>query len=177
MTSATDCPSKKLGLCQLANCTDCYAYNAERQYPAVLPYRRRQSVLWRDFKWFCSEFSWFLLSKKKPIKYVRFNESGDFTDQTCVDNLKKLAKKYPNIQFYGYTARKDLSFRNLPANLAINGSNWRRGRMNRFVAVMRPSGSNPVCPGDCRTCNLCKTARGLTIENVLHGPKYNHLKR
>lgn len=49
LTSATDCPSRRLGLCQLDNPADCYALKAERHYyTTVLPYRRRQAAYWAN---------------------------------------------------------------------------------------------------------------------------------
>ena len=46
MCSATDCPSKKRGLCQLPDTKYCYAFGAEIRYKAVLAYRRRQEKAW-----------------------------------------------------------------------------------------------------------------------------------
>ena len=48
MGSATDCPSKKLGLCR--HCDKCYALKAERQYPQVRPFRDRQADYWLNGK-------------------------------------------------------------------------------------------------------------------------------
>ena len=50
MSSATDCPSLKLGLCKaIFNGKHvCYAKKAEREFrPEVLPYRRRQEEFWQ----------------------------------------------------------------------------------------------------------------------------------
>jgi hypothetical protein len=42
MSSALNCPSKKLGLCKAASQgAKCYARKAEILYPQVLPYRER----------------------------------------------------------------------------------------------------------------------------------------
>jgi len=48
MTSATNCPSKRLGLCQLkGRCeSKCYALRAEKRFPAVLEYREEQAGDW-----------------------------------------------------------------------------------------------------------------------------------
>ncbi len=45
--TATECPSRKLGLCQLGDKKNCYAYHAERQFPACKPYRKRQEKQWK----------------------------------------------------------------------------------------------------------------------------------
>ena len=174
MTSATDCISRALGLCQLENPNHCYALLAEKRFPDVLAYRRRQAAIWdcESLYPLCHAVQ-SLLNKHPDIKYFRFSESGDFRHQGDVDKLKTLARNFPQIVFYGYTARKDLSFAGLPKNLVVNGSGWRRGRMNRFNAVKELTGKNPVCSGDCRVCNLCKSAKGLTIENKMHGSVFN----
>ncbi len=168
MCSARDCPSKRLGLCQLTNPGQCYALKSERMYPTVLPYRNRQRDMWQGSIMRMIDDIRAILRKRPDIKYFRFNESGDFESQRDVDRLKVLANVFPELQFYGYTARKDLSFRRMPKNLTINGSNWRRGKMNKFVALPKPTGNHYVCPGDCRACNVCKTAKSLTIEIILH---------
>ena len=177
MTSATDCPSRRLGLCQLTNCSHCYALRDEKRFPAVLPSRRKQAALWADYEAFKAAFKSFLASKRTPIKYVRFSESGDFRSQQDVDQMIDLAKRYPHLVFYGYTARKDLSLKRLPKSLVISGSNWSRGNMNKFRAVTALSGKHPVCKGDCRSCNLCKSSKGITIEALMHGAGFNHLHK
>ena len=45
ITSSTDCPSRKRGLCQVPPGA-CYALSAEHRYPEVLPYRRSQTRIW-----------------------------------------------------------------------------------------------------------------------------------
>jgi hypothetical protein len=167
MGPAKTCPSLKLGLCQLDCPGKCYAHKAEVQYPAVLPYRQRQAKSWKRQSYL--KIAWDIADNRtKNTKYVRFNESGDFYGQSCIEKLKDIAWACPDLKFYGYTARKDLSFAGLPDNLCINGSNWRRGKMNSFTAVKAYSGDNPICAGDCRICGLCKKANSLTIECLLH---------
>ena len=45
MGSATDCPSRKRGLCQAGKA--CYALKAEIQYPNCLPARRKDTAIWK----------------------------------------------------------------------------------------------------------------------------------
>ena len=77
MGSATNCPSKKLGLCK--HCDKCYALKAEKMYPQVLPFRQKQEKYWLNtsIDLIIDDFV-LALTKHKNIKYVRFNESGDF---------------------------------------------------------------------------------------------------
>ena len=172
MTSATNCPSRKLGLCQLKNCNHCYALLAEKRFPNVLAYRKRQETIWDKYG---VELRQALdkLSQKHNLKYVRFNESGDFKTQLDVDKLAIMAHLLPHLTFYGYTARKDLSYANRPSNLVINGSGWRRGKMNQFNAVLEYTGKNAKCKGDCSICDLCKVDKGIIIENRMHGSVFN----
>jgi len=176
MCAAHDCPSRKLGLCQLENPNWCYARQSELRFPKTLDYRRRQESIWENHWQELSMFFGFLCERKPEIKYVRFNESGDFKTQDDVGKLFAIAKQNPQLQFYCYTARKDLSFARRPKNLSICGSNWARGKMNKFIAVPEYSGNNAQCFGDCRKCNLCKIEAGITIENKLHGLRFNLLK-
>lgn len=159
-TSATDCPSKKLGLCKV--CGICYALKSEKRYPACLPYRRRQAEAWQ-------------MESVESIKanlaihkgqYVRFSEAGDFTTQADIAKLYALAEAMPEKTFYGYTARQDLSFANAPHNVVVNGSSFTVH--NQFKAVAEYSPNAIACVGDCRDCNLCKVRTGKTVEVKYH---------
>jgi hypothetical protein len=139
---------------------------AEKLYPNVLPYRERQAEFWRscDAAEFLNQFN---KEKTKNIKYFRFNESGDFQSQADVDkmNLISLGLKTQGITTYGYTARKDLDFSNV--SFTINGSSWMADNEFRYI----PKGGEAVsvmCPGDCRTCDLCKGKNGLVIGIAQH---------
>jgi hypothetical protein len=163
MTPATNCPSKKLGLCKLPE--KCYAMKAERCYPQVLPYRKRQEWAWKDLtiKEFYSYVSDFI---KPGIKYFRFSESGDFRTQEDVDKMSELAEllKKDKVRVYGYTARSDLNYRNISNNIIVNGSGFMVS--NSFTATLKPKGI--VCGGNCRVCKKCKSARGLKIQVKIH---------
>jgi len=167
MDSATDCVSKKLGLCQLQDCNSCYALKAEIQYPACLPFRKRQALAYhrQEYKSLASDI---LQGVTRNVKYIRFSEAGDFRHQGDIEKLFNIASELSQYIFYGYTARRDLSYKNPPKNLAINCSGFRRGNMNTFRIVKSYTGNNPTCKGNCRICNLCKKAQSLTIENLLH---------
>ena len=165
MCSATDCPSEKLGLCSI--CTKCYAKKAERQYPAVLPFRRRQEKAWESVS--VKEFVEAFLSVAKGIKYFRFSESGDFKSQKDVTKMVSIAKSLAKhgIITYGYSARKDLNFRALKKVAVLNGSGFMGN--NQFKPVKEFSGNNPKCNGsDCSICKLCKISLGKQIEVLEH---------
>ncbi len=79
MNSATDCPSKRLGLCDIEG-GKCYAMKAEKQYPAVLPYRRKQQRYWEEYAAdeIANELAALIKRKRSPIKYIRFLGSRRF---------------------------------------------------------------------------------------------------
>ena len=166
--SATDCPSRKLGLCTVAK--ECYAMKAEIQYPAPLPYRRRQIDFWNRTS--AEKFAVMFLAmndrKRKKFDTLRINESGDFYCQADIEKLEKIAsylKSASLIETYCYSARKDLDFSKCEI-LTVNGSNF-MGH-NRFLAVAKPTGINFVCPGSCKSCSVCSKKIRQTIEVVLH---------
>ncbi len=166
MTSATDCPSRVRKLCQLDDCSKCYAMKAERQYPSVLPYRRRQADYWSSTR--ASTIAADLLEKisrmKNKIKYIRFSEAGDFNTQADIDKLDWIARSLPGIVFYGYTARSDLDYYDLAPNLVINGS----GFMVSNMYAVDYHRADVECPNNCRSCDYCKVAENRMIGQTIH---------
>ena len=167
MNSATDCPSKKLGLCNIED-DKCYAMKAERCYPQVLPYRRAQEEYWDNHTSaeIARDLGDIINNKKHRIDYIRFSEAGDFKTQRDVTKLKGIARRINNLKFYGYTARRDLTYRSIPSNMIVNGSGFNVS--NSFTAVERILEEHTSCPGNCRECNLCKRARGIDIKVLYH---------
>jgi hypothetical protein len=172
METATSCSSKKLGICKASiQGANCYALKAEKLYINVLPFRMRQAKLWKSIT--AEDFAFqFLMSnatKAKPFKMLRFNESGDFTNQASVDKAEKIARilKRSGIKTYCYTSRSDLSFKNV-RDLIITGSNFKKdGIKNIFKIVKdvkkdRPSGYG-VCPMNCRICSRCSNSNTKTV--------------
>ena len=168
MSPAKLCASKELGLCQICNAGKiCYARKSERQYPNVLPFRIRQMRYWHKHgAWEIMQVLEEVLKKHKKIRYVRFNESGDFSDQSDVEKLKIIARWNKHHVFYGYTARSDLDFTDRPKNLVMQGSGFMLD--NAFIAVKEYSGYNHQCKGSCKACSLCKVAGNRIIENKYH---------
>ena len=167
MTSAKKCVSKALGLCQLSNCSKCYALRDEKRFPGVLPYRERQTLIWdHQFAELVQTISDVAAKARNPVNYVRYSEAGDFRTQDDVVKMSTLASMLSDLTIYGYSARQDLNYIGRPKNFVLNGSGWMADNM--FKAVSKPSGNNPVCGGDCSVCTLCKVASGNTIEVVMH---------
>lgn len=182
MTSATDCPSRRLGLCQLSNPHDCYAMRPEIFRPGTLPYRRRQARYWNmtGIDKIILDFLCLLIKHPslKRIRYIRFSESGDFASQWDVDKLDLVAWRLNNrlavlpgygpLVWYGYSARSDLDFSRCMA-LLVKGSGHDHG--NNGTCIVRPLTASEksrryyfeqgmrylVCPGKCYGCRICKT--------------------
>ena len=190
MGSATHCPSKIKGLCDI----DCYAMKSERQYPQVLPARNHQEEYWTKTPYMSivNDIKKAIKGKRTPIKYVRVNESGDLHSEACLYKLIQIAEALPNLKFYTYTHRSDIVDDNthnfLASNLVINTSNFKRVGLNQFKAVKVEtkfrsymakakeikaelktiSNSNLNCGGDCSKCSLCKVSHGKDIHVAIH---------
>jgi hypothetical protein len=176
MGSATDCPSRKLGLCQviLNGKCHCYALKSECLYPLVLPHRRLQEHYWKrvSVERFCSEFLAINSLKTEPFTALRFNESGDFWSQSCVNKAERIACILSRfgIKTYCYTSRSDLDFSSI-RHLIISGSGFRKdGITNEFRMIYnlseRPRGFG-ICPMNCSKCTRC-LVRGLSTVVVKH---------
>ena len=168
MTSATDCPSFQLNMCQMFDTSRCYAYRAENQFPNVLAFRRKQAQSWRQSnpETIVIAILDSIRRKQTPIHFIRFSESGDFRSQVDVDKMSHIASMLPWLTFYGYSSRQDLSFKSVPENMTVNGSGFMIH--NQFDAVHEYTGKHIKCLGNCRECNTCKGRRGVKIENLLH---------
>ena len=142
----------------------CYARKAEKQYPAVLPFRNRN--------WEQAKLDTFVdvisneLSRARTIKSVRIHESGDFYNQAYFDKWKEVAEKRPDLTFYAYTKNSRIDISTRPSNFVILLSDDKaehKDIWDKFngVATVTPKGSKPdkdfiICPGSCKTCSLCK---------------------
>jgi hypothetical protein len=173
--TATECPSKRLGLCQCASV--CYAKKAEIIYPQVKPYRERQ----RDIVTYISPvaFAFALLAKSKRVrktkmKIFRFNESGDFENQKDIQWFSEVCRILSShgVKCYGYTARTDLDLEPLLKYSTVQVSNdlnnWVARGANRFRAVKEYSENANRCLGDCRICNKCIVSKGKEFEVKIH---------
>lgn len=172
MTSASDCPSKALGLCKVADI--CYALIPERMYPTCKPYRDRQAQYWSDIT--ATDFVLDFMTarnRKRPENRpdtIRFSEAGDFRTQADVDKMEAIAKLLSDqgIACYVYTARSDLDYRNV-RYLVINFSGFEaetQGNYGTYAAVddvdARPDNYG-VCPCDCTKCRRCVIGRNSVV--------------
>jgi hypothetical protein len=164
ITSATDCPSRRLGLCKHPE--RCYSLKDEIFHPYPLPFRRQQTLQFDNstISELAQDITAILSRAKKPIKFIRFSESGDFRSQADVDKLSAIADLLNGkIKVYGYTARRDLDYSNLSTNITINGFGFMLHKLFEAQANPIPTGKQKLCKGNCRVCKLCVTR------------KYNHV--
>lgn len=177
MTSATDCPSRALGLCQIDKFSDkkhrCYALRTERMFPKTcLVYKRKQAKFWDK----SSGVDFIKTLRATPyfvkITTLRFNESGDFRKQADIvkaENIAGFLYRHFVIKAYCYTARKDLDFSKVKY-LTVMGSGFTApGIKGEFKAVKnvsdKPKGFG-VCCGDCVVCHRCIDGKNTVV--VLH---------
>lgn len=156
MGAATDCPSARAKLCELYAQGLCYANNQERgltgttvkinkktgkiSHGGILPAKRRHGKQWKDNDAHTIALSLVgiitSLRAKRPIKYVRMNEAGDFATVEDIEKLKQIILEVNKLLdkpviFYNYTHRSDLfpigrnPLKNLP-NFVLQGSGYRK---------------------------------------------------
>lgn len=186
MSSATNCPSKKLGLCPIYNysysienkniiITRCYALKAEQQYKEhVLKARREQEEYWntRSVDDILNDMRKKIESRKSETKYFRYNESGDFKNQEDIEKLSEIAKKLNeefSITTYGYSARSDLDFKNV--NFLVKGSGHDNGNNGTTIVVNKKEDVPKdyiTCIGSCIDCDVCKKLNKLNVAFIKH---------
>jgi len=175
-SSATDCASKKLGLCAACKAgVKCYALKAEYSYhPLVLPYRRRQETFWKGItaQDFVSQFLLINAFRVKPFNALRFSEAGDFANQKSLDKAEKIATLLSRfgIRCYTYSSRSDLDFSKCK-NLIVSGSGFIKTGVSNIFKIIKDKKDRPkgwsICKGNCRICNLCQI-RGKRIVTLAH---------
>lgn len=177
MSSAKDCPSRKLGLCKAivdGKCI-CYAQKSERNNRSfVLPYRRRQEKFWKkiDAENFCVQFLAISITRHKPFTALRFNEAGDFHSQQCVNKAERIARilKPYGVTCYCYTSRDDLDYSNVKS-LVISGSGFKKKGIKNIFKIIKNKNDRPkgygICPMNCHSCDRCLKS-GLKTAVVKH---------
>jgi len=182
MNAASDCPNRESDNCQVP-WESCYAGRAERQYPAVLPYRRRQEYLWDCMtpELFAEAFTELVSRKRNDVTAIRFSEAGDFRSDADIAKVDRIAELV-EFDVYTYSASDYLNW-DIAEHFTVNQSNDFRDYGDReFMAL--PEGSelpdNTVwCPFDysdksgddrpkCGECRLCIDPEGPDVAIELH---------
>jgi hypothetical protein len=167
MGSATLCPAR-VQCHVLLDGRKCYPAQVERLHPEVKLFRDRQAAYWMAASAdnIVADILVKIAGRKPPTRFLRFNESGDFTSQACVEKLSLIAAalRDQGIVTYGFTARDDLDFST--AAFLVKGSGHNRGNNGRSV-VISPGDPPPeglaLCPEDCRSCDICMRADRVDI--------------
>ncbi len=139
----------------------CYPKQVERLHPVVKIFRDRQEAYWLATakEQIAEDILRKIDRRPTPTRYLRFNESGDFWSQECVDKLSYIAKALKsaaNITAYGFSARSDLDFSK--AAFLVKGSGHDHGNNGRCMVVSEGDAvpdDHMVCPENCRVCNVC----------------------
>jgi len=97
---------------------DCYAMKAQRQYPGARSSRKANLKLSREAGFVTSINAWFS-RRRKPVRYFRIHESGDFYDQGYLDRWIEIAKAQPKTKFLAYTKSFHLDFSKRPQNFVV----------------------------------------------------------
>lgn len=193
MGSATDCPSKALGLCKVCNMdaagvpARCYAKSSEEFMPCTKKYRELQGNYWHNHTaaQIIADLE-SVLSKGRGkalrglrVAGVRFNESGDFRDVADIQKANEIAKylrsRWGIKRIWTYTARADLAEHLTGLSFVVKGSGWNAPDGQTIVVCGKETKlpkSYKECPGDCSMCSLC-AVRGVNIAFRAHGGKTN----
>jgi hypothetical protein len=171
--SATNCPSKKLGLCLCSS--KCYAMKAEKLYPQVFPYRERQADYWHNTckEAIFSDLSAIISKKRIKIDKLRLNEAGDFTCQADIDKMDWIAGKlFEQFQIvtYTYSARADLNF-SACKFLRVKTSGYDNGNNGKTMVLlkgMQKPDNFITCPGDCKKCAICSSDKKINVAFPVH---------
>jgi len=189
--SAIDCPSRKLGLCQLPNPKLCYAYEAEIRYPASRKFKKNQGKQWDRLSScdFMSIIGKIQNRKTKKFTHLRFAEASDFRGAWDVVKLYHIAegvKVHSNMNTFVYTAREDIFssvlVKALSAkfpSLVVNGSGFMVHNEYRVVpADYKPKHKKEIwCRDNCHICRACKVRGGFTILTKVRDGKTKAEKR
>lgn len=179
MTSATDCPSDKRGLCQVntAERKRCYALRTEKMFPKTcLVYKRKQADYW-DFIVSLSAVFTFVVdlesaTTKNKITALRFNESGDFRTQKDIEIAESIADilwHNGRVKTYCYTARRDLNFSKVKYLIIMGSGFTKPGIKGEFRAIKNIADKSKgfgLCCGDCTKCHRCIDGKNTVV--LLH---------
>lgn len=175
MGSSADCPSRKKGLCRVVHQNiKCYAAKPEEcAKERTLTARKEQEKYWKTTPAvkIIKDLEKKISARRKPTKYIRYNESGDFWSQECINKLSEVAEalKQKGIVTYGNSARADLDFSN--AKFLCKGSCHPMGNNGMSIVIPKdaplPKGFFE-CPADCRKCNKCKQHNNINIAYRKH---------
>lgn len=174
-----------------ANCSGCMAYcydiKAVMAYKNVLNARAKNTALFMECpeKYF-DDIEW-AIEKRKSNKYFRWHVSGDIPNMNYLENMVRIARKYPEWAFWTYTKNyrvvneyvRQYGKDSIPSNLSIMFSEWKGMPMvnpygfPEFRVVLKndkkPEGVRWCC-GNCNECirNHSHCVKGETVYCMEH---------
>lgn len=183
---AFNCFSDKSGYCE--HCNDCYAKKAPNTYPNSFLYGLASEINFNRLS--ATEIINSIKKahkdsfKKNELKFIRFNEAGDFKSFELFLKANEVAKyfyEHYNIITYTYTHNKEL----LKHKEAIKNSyivmNWSIKAGAGFKSAitcnnpsdlakyLSDSENYVICKGKCHNCSYCKDKEDLrTVVFVNH---------
>ena len=174
--AATDCPSRKAGLCGIVNQShECYRVALEVFLTHLKAYGRRQQKYWEettlrqlegDIRAAKAHFERITGVK---ITYFRINEGSDFNNACDLEKWDAIAMEFSSIKFAAYTANPYIlqGFRPIAHNLTVRASNF--DAELEFKSMLEkdiPQGEF-ICCGDCTICKACFYPDTKRIYNAL----------
>ncbi len=141
---------------------DCYSIKAYRIYPiARKAWDNNLKTYTEKPDFFFDEVDKFFSDGK--TRFFRWQQAGDIPDQSYLDGMVKIAKKYPDIKYLAFTKKYYLDYSDIPYNLQIIFSAWPGHKIPLDImpiAFMQDGTEDRVvntieCPGNCENCGLC----------------------
>ena len=185
-STAEDCPSRALNLCQLDDTELCYAVTGERQgtkksynYLQGMDSYKNGLLSQYYFNLFYSDNKT-RDTLKRYLKYynidtLRFNLKGDFKSEADIKCIEYITSWGVNMT--GYTARDDLKkplfdLINKYDNIIINGSNMMYNNQFKVTYNIKDLLTAPYrCKGGClkNSCLNCYKLKNVIITVLAHG--------
>ena len=117
------------------------------------------------------------LGRKKP-RMFRWHVSGDILDQEYLENMKAIARDFPETGFLAFTKMYHLSYARRPKNLEIVFSAWPSTPIKRKKGInvawvqngseTRIPDSAIECSGHCDSCGMCWSLSKLGRDVFFH---------
>jgi len=170
------------GDCGDVPCTGdgCYALKAWRQYKETrAAWKRNSQLARRQSDAYFNQVRGFL-ERKRP-EWFRWHVAGDILNQGYLENMKQLAREFPETKFLCFTKRHELRFGKVPGNLAIVLSFWpgwgnlSRARKKGLPVAWMQDGTETrapknalQCPGSCEQCAACWNLKRIGLDVVFN---------
>ena len=151
----------------------CYAYKAERMWPAVRHQRAGNLLLAKSpgfVNWMCGQL------QDNPVPVFRIHEAGDFYSLGYFRKWARIARAFPRTRFYAFTKEFALFREARPKNFTLIASQFydEQRELPAGVPVFQTVqhgevGVGQKCHGLCEQCGICPFAKsGLRVWTERH---------